>query len=48
MSPALLYYWSACAKAQTYYAMKREIARDSEVTSVEYVRYRFSGTQSGG
>ena len=23
-----------------YYAMKREIARESEVTSVEYVRYR--------
>ena len=26
--------------AQTYYAMKREIARMREVTSVEYVRYR--------
>ena len=30
------------------YALKREIARESEVTSVEYVRYRIPGTQSGG
>ena len=27
-------------EAQVYYAMKREIARGTEVTSVEYVRYR--------
>ena len=27
-------------EARVYYAMKREIARGTEVTSVEYVRYR--------
>ena len=40
MLSALLYYWSARAKTRSYYAMKREIARVFEVTSVEYVRYR--------
>ena len=30
----------AC-EGTAYYAMKREIARGNEVTSVEYVRYRF-------
>ena len=40
MLSALLYYWSARAKTRSYYAMKREIARVFEVTSVEYVRCR--------
>ena len=40
MLSALIYYWSARAKTRSYYAMKREIARVSEVTSVEYVRCR--------
>ena len=40
MLPALLYYWSARAQARLRDAMKREIARGTEVTSVEYVRYR--------
>jgi len=33
---------------RAHYAMKSEIARESEVTSMEYVRWRDTAGESGG
>lgn len=44
----MVFYEGACELLRAYYAMKREIARKNEVTSVEYVRYRLDSRYTIG